>query len=230
MLLVTCKWCYCCRCWALHGASGVPIAALLFVSATVAFGLICMSNVPGWLTSVEVFAAVPIGVSCILSCWVGGYFVARWNDGALAGFFLSLHSATGGRRAMRARLVFWMSGASGMGAHAVDKKSTFLMFFQNKGALLLAAVKGLNTSESRCLFERLAHKQISLTQNPSRTRGVLHRRLPLRWCPHLPRRVWTSSPEMAQATVVTLGDALPRRRLSQPTTTNAMRHFSTVPK
>ena len=31
MLLVTCKWCHCCRCWALHGVSGVPIGALLVV-------------------------------------------------------------------------------------------------------------------------------------------------------------------------------------------------------
>ena len=31
MLLVTCKWRYCCRFWALHGLSGVPIGALLVV-------------------------------------------------------------------------------------------------------------------------------------------------------------------------------------------------------
>ena len=31
MLLVTCKWRYCCRLWALHGLSGVPIGALLVV-------------------------------------------------------------------------------------------------------------------------------------------------------------------------------------------------------
>ena len=45
---------------------------------------------------------------------------------------------------MRARLVFWRSRASGMGANAVDKTSTFVGVFQNKRALLLAAVKGLN--------------------------------------------------------------------------------------
>ena len=38
---------------------------------------------------------------------------------------------------MRARLVFWWSGASGMGANASDKKSTFLCV-ENKGAPLLA--------------------------------------------------------------------------------------------
>ena len=44
--------------------------------------------------------------------------------------------AAGGRRVMRARLVFWRSGAS-MGANAVDKNSTFcgfFFFFQNKRA------------------------------------------------------------------------------------------------
>ena len=51
-------------------------------------------------------AVVPLGVSCSLSC--------RFRDircGPLehwgAGRFSSRHSATGGRRAMRARLVFW---------------------------------------------------------------------------------------------------------------------------
>ena len=48
---------------------------------------------------------------------------------------------------MRARLVFWRSGASGMGANAVDKKSTF----KNKPAPLKAAVKGLD-SWSHCCF------------------------------------------------------------------------------
>ena len=31
LLLVTCKWRYCCRFWTLHGVSGVPIGALLSV-------------------------------------------------------------------------------------------------------------------------------------------------------------------------------------------------------
>ena len=40
-------------------------------SATVTFGCVCSSHVSGWLTSVEVFAAVSLGVSFFLSCWVG---------------------------------------------------------------------------------------------------------------------------------------------------------------
>ena len=43
----------------------------------------------------------------------------------------SRHSDTGGRRVMRVRLVFWGSGASGTGANAVDKKSTFLCVFKS---------------------------------------------------------------------------------------------------
>ena len=57
----------------------------------------------------------------------------------------SRHSDTGGRRVMRARLVFWGSGASGTGANAVDRKSIFFWCFQNKRAPLSAAVKGPNT-------------------------------------------------------------------------------------
>ena len=94
-------------------------------SATVAFGCACSSHVSGWLTSVDVFAAVPLGVSCFLSCWAGGYFAGRWNVGAQAGSVSSRHPDTSGRRVMSARFVFWRSGASGMGANAVDKKSTF---------------------------------------------------------------------------------------------------------
>ena len=60
----------------------------LSCSATVTFGCVCSSHVSGWLTSVEVFAAVPLGVSCFLSCGVGGCFVARWNVGAQAGCFI----------------------------------------------------------------------------------------------------------------------------------------------
>ena len=68
------------------------------------------------------FAVVPLGVSCFVSCRVGsgGYFcgpLERWGAGQVVS---SRHSAAGGRRAMRARLVFWRSGASGMGANAVS--------------------------------------------------------------------------------------------------------------
>ena len=74
-----------------------------------------------WL--VVVFAAVPLGVSCFLSCRVGGILdgpLKRWRAGTL---FWTRHSATSGLRVIRARLVFWRSGASGKGAKAVVTKS-----------------------------------------------------------------------------------------------------------
>ena len=98
-------------------------------SAAVAFGCVCLSHVYGWLTSVEVFAAVPLVVSCFQSCRVRGYFVVRWNVGAQAGCFIAVFGHKR-RHVMRARLVFWRSGASGMGANAVDKKSTFWGVFK----------------------------------------------------------------------------------------------------
>ena len=85
MLLVACKWRYCCRFWALQGVRAV------------AFGCVGSSHVYGWLTLVEVFAVVPIGVSCFLSCWVGilcGPF-ERW---ALEGCFIA---AFGYKRTLR---------------------------------------------------------------------------------------------------------------------------------
>ena len=56
-------------------------------SAAVAFGCVCLSHVSGWLMLVEVFAVIPLGVSCFLSCRVGRHFVARYNVGAQAGWF-----------------------------------------------------------------------------------------------------------------------------------------------
>ena len=67
-------------------------------SAAVAFGCICSSHVSGWLMLVEVFPVVPLGVSCFLSCWVWGYYVARWNVRAQAGCFIA---AFGHRRPPR---------------------------------------------------------------------------------------------------------------------------------
>ena len=93
---------------------------------------------------VEVFAKVPLGVSCFLSCGVGGYFVPILALGRRL-IVSSRHSAAGGRRVMRARVVLWRSGASGTDANAVDKKTTLLECFQKKKAL--AAVKAL-TRES----------------------------------------------------------------------------------
>ena len=71
-------WCQRCSDWCGLGCS-----------ATAALGCVCSSHVSGWLTSVEVFAAVPLGVSCFVSCWVGGYFVESWNVGAQAGCFIA---------------------------------------------------------------------------------------------------------------------------------------------
>ena len=71
------------------------------------------------------FAVVPLGVLLsVVSC--RGYSVAGLNVGAQASS--SRHSASSGRRVMRARLVFWRSGVRGMGADALDKKSTFSVF------------------------------------------------------------------------------------------------------
>ena len=67
-------------------------------SAAVAFGSVCSSHVSGWLMLVEVFPVVPLGVSCFLSCWVWGYYVARWNVRAQAGCFIA---AFGHRRPPR---------------------------------------------------------------------------------------------------------------------------------
>ena len=73
-----------------------------------------LSHVSGWLKLVEVFAAVPLGVSCSLSCRV-----ILCGPSGRRQVVSSRHSETTGRRVMRARLVFWKSGASGMGANAV---------------------------------------------------------------------------------------------------------------
>ena len=71
--------------WAVHGVSGVPIGALLVVLPVI-FCCVCSSHVSGWLTSVEVFAVVPLGVSWFPSCRVGGHFCSpseRWGAGRL---------------------------------------------------------------------------------------------------------------------------------------------------
>ena len=83
--------------------------------------------------------------SVIAFCHVGSGDTL-WPSGTLRRrhVFSSWHSATGRRRVMRARPVFGRSRASGMGANAVDKTSTFVGVFQNKRALLLVVVKGLN--------------------------------------------------------------------------------------
>ena len=75
--------------WAL--LSVVPIGASFVLQQ--GFGCVCLSHVSGWLRLVEVFAVVPLGVSCFLSCRVRGCFVACKNVGAQAS---RPHWATGG--------------------------------------------------------------------------------------------------------------------------------------
>ena len=139
-----------CRARALLIASLQVASLLLFLGppwssrcsdATMAFGCVCSTHVSGWLTSVEVFAVIPLGLSCFLSA------LERWS--AQAGCFIA-HSDASGRRVMRARLVFWRSGASSMGANAVDWNSTFFGVFKIK-ACALFAVKGLNTRNQKSL-------------------------------------------------------------------------------
>ena len=71
---------------------------------------------------VEVFAVVPLGVSCFLSCRAQGYFVPFGSCGASR-----LFAAFG-----------WRSATSGMGANAVVTKSTFFGVSKIERALLLA--------------------------------------------------------------------------------------------
>ena len=80
MLLVTCTWCYCCRFLGPPWCQRCSDWCALRSSATVAFGCVCSSHVSGWLTSVEVYAAV--------STW-SVLLVARWNVGAQANCFIA---------------------------------------------------------------------------------------------------------------------------------------------
>ena len=96
---------YCCRLWARIYLSGVPIGALLAVLQHWLFGCVCVSQVSGWLGLAEVFAVLPLGVSCFLSCRVGRYFVARWNVGAQAGCFIAAFDCRWPPRHARTRRV-----------------------------------------------------------------------------------------------------------------------------
>ena len=124
----------------LSRASGVKVVIYFWAMVSVVFRLVrcrlfCSSGF--WLrrfvarcwSSVGVFAVVPLGVSCSLSCRVGGTDTL-WPVRALGRrpVVPSRHSAASGRRGMRARLVCWRSGASGMGANAVD--DIFLSVFK----------------------------------------------------------------------------------------------------
>ena len=89
------------------------------------FGWVCSSHVSCWLLSVDVFAAV-ISWSVLLYV-VLSWVILLWPVKTLERrqVVSSRHAGTSGRRAMHARLIFWRSGANGMGANALEKKSTF---------------------------------------------------------------------------------------------------------
>ena len=77
-------------------SSALPAVCILgttVVSAAVAFACVCLSQVSGWLRSVDVFAVVPLEVCCFPSCRVGGY-LARENVGAQASCFDAAFGST----------------------------------------------------------------------------------------------------------------------------------------
>ena len=79
MLLVTCKWRYGCRFW-------LSVVSVVFRVVRSAFDCVCVSHVSGWLRLIEVFAKVPLGVSCFLSCRVRVILcgpLERWGPGRL---------------------------------------------------------------------------------------------------------------------------------------------------
>ena len=130
VLLVTCEWCYCCRFWALHGVSGVPIGALLVV-------------LQQWLVVVARFwlADVGQGVDCsstwsVLRSVVLGRGILLWLVGTLGRrqVVSSRHSAAGGRRVMSARLMFWGREPVAWAQMQLIRNRHFC--FQNKRALL----------------------------------------------------------------------------------------------
>ena len=114
-------------------------------SATVVLGCVCSSHVSGWLTSVEVFAVVPLGVSCFLSCWVGRILcgpLERWDAGRLFHRGIRIQAAaascahvscSGGREP-----VVWVQ-------MQLTRNRHFLVFSKyEKKSALLAAAKDLN--------------------------------------------------------------------------------------
>ena len=57
--------------------SGPSMVSVVFRVVRSASDCVCLSHASGWLRLIEVFATVPLGASCFLSCRVGGYSVAR---------------------------------------------------------------------------------------------------------------------------------------------------------
>ena len=84
---------------------------------------VCSSHVSGWLTSVEVFAAVPLGVF-LLSVVLGRGILCgpleRWSAGKLFHRGIRIQAAA----ASCTHVSCSGAGAGGTGARAVDKKST----------------------------------------------------------------------------------------------------------
>ena len=81
---------------------------------------------------VEVFAAVPHGVFCFLSCWVGRYFAARWNAGAQAGCF---DAAFGYRRPPRHARTARAPRVGSQWPGCKCQEADFFWCFQNRRAL-----------------------------------------------------------------------------------------------
>ena len=71
---VTCKWRY--------GRFWPSMVSVGFRVVRSASDCVCLSHVSGWLRLIEVFAKVPLGVSCFLSCRVRGILcgpLERWG-------------------------------------------------------------------------------------------------------------------------------------------------------
>ena len=116
VLLVTCKWCYCCLFWALRSVSGVPIGAFLAVPEQ-------------WLLVASVRRMFLVGgrrlkwslqfhPQCLAFRRVGRYytFVARWNVGVQAGCFIAAFGHKRPPQSCARVSCSGESGASGMGA------------------------------------------------------------------------------------------------------------------
>ena len=98
-------------------------------SATVASGVASVRRTfCGWLASDEVFAAVPLGSACFLSCWVGGYFVARWNVAAQAGCFIAAFGHRRPPRHARAARVLEVGGPVAWAQMQLTRKRHFWVF------------------------------------------------------------------------------------------------------
>ena len=125
MLPVTCKWCYC---LSFLGPSMVSVVFRVVRSWWFCNGgfwlRVCSSHISGWLHRLR--CSLQFHLECLALCRVGSG-ETLWPVGTLGRrqVVSSRPSDTGGHRVTRARLVFWRSGASGIGVSAVDRTSTF---------------------------------------------------------------------------------------------------------